>query len=165
MGIEVNAIARRWAAAAGATALLVTALRAVADDTQPDVILARTRPDVVLVWKINATLSALAEKHLSSAALGAALTARGEAIMAARAAGAQKPSASVTLKLMYFHDAADPRYKIETLAGISPVGSMSASAGALQHDAQWRRLLARGKTPSALHVTLDRSALANVTSP
>ncbi len=157
--------ARRSAAALGATALLATALCAVADDTQPDVILARTRPAVVLVWKINATLSDLTEKHLSSAGLGAALTTRGEAIMAARAQGAETPSAPVILKLMYFHDAADPRYKIETLAGISPVGSMSASAGALRHDAQWRLLLAKGKTPSGLHVTLDRSALTNITSP
>lgn len=133
--------------------------RACAED---DVILAATEPDVVLVWKTNATIAASLAQHVAGEELARRMLARAETLMVAHAA--TDSSGRVTLKLVYFHDGGpDPSYKIETVAGIDRIGSLEARAADLRaHADEWRRELAAGKTPAGLTVTLDRSFLDNL---
>ncbi len=115
---------------------------------ESDVILAATEPDVVLVWKTNATIVESIQEHLSGEALTRRMLAHGEALMAAHAT--PDSAGRVILKLVYFHDGGpDPNYKIETVAGIDRIGSLEARAADLRaHADAWQRSLAAGKTPN-----------------
>jgi hypothetical protein len=149
--------------AAGSLACLVFALACPRGaGAEGDVILAATQPDVVLVWKTNATIAESIQQHLSGEALTRRMLAHGEALMVAHAA--PDSAGRVILKLVYFHDGGlDPSYKIETVAGIDRIGSLEARAADLRaHAAAWQRALAAGKTPPGLTVTLDRSFLDNL---
>jgi len=131
---------------------------------EDDVILAATEPDVVLVWKTNATIAASIAQHVAGEELARRMLARAETLMAAHA---EPDSAGrVILKLVYFHDGGpDPSYKIETVAGIDRIGSLEAGAADLRaHAAAWQHALASGKTPTGLKVTLDRSFLDKLSS-
>jgi hypothetical protein len=131
---------------------------------EDDVILAAMQPDIVLIWKTNATIAESIREHVAGEALTRRLLARGESLMAARA----EPGfgGRVILKLIYFHDGGpDPSYKIETVAGIDRIGSLEAPAAELRaHAVAWRSALASGKMPAGLTVTIDRSFLDNLNS-
>lgn len=131
---------------------------------EDDVILAATEPDIVLVWKTNATIAASLAQHVAGEELARRMLARAETLMAAH--DPPDSSGRITLKLVYFHDGGpDPSYKIETVAGIDRIGSLEAGAAELRaHADAWRRALASGKTPAGLTVTIDRRFLDNLSS-
>lgn len=142
-----------------------TALPAAALATPDDVILAKSAPDVVVIWRINAFVREIAPRKLSDAGFSRALIAHGAAILAMEVA--KEPAArTASLRLVYFHEENDPRYKIETLGGVDRVGAISADAATLaRHAARWRQRLNRGDVPKEFHVELDRGVLAEVERP
>lgn len=130
------------------------------------VIVARVRPQLVLVWRANAAVTRFAGERLAGDALDAALVADAERVMSRHLDRAERDTHTIVVKLVYVRDADDPRYKIETLAGIAALGSVSADVGALRaHGRAWAASLAAGTIPAALQVDFDRDAIEKAAAP
>jgi len=139
------------------SALLGPAGSSAAQDTTSDLIVARTEPTIVLIWRTNAALDALGARHLTGKALYNAFLAQAEDVLASHVPPSAPAGRIATLRLVYFHDADDPRYKIETLAGIDTLGTLSARAGDLRaYRHAWQRSLGAGRTPAALTASVAR---------
>ncbi len=120
-----------------------------------DLIFARAAPDMIVIWRVNAFATSLADRKLSDDAFVDALEAHAESIMATRVA--TEPAArTIEVRLVYVHDENDPRYHVETLGGVDRIGTLKASADDVKRaGASWERELASGHVPAALHVEID----------
>jgi hypothetical protein len=152
---------RLSAAFAILVALFACAGVAWGDDESQNVILAKVQPDTVLIWKINAAVSELLELGVTGEAFNDALLSRAERIMSDRARGQRGKASRITLQMVYFQDGgADPRYRVETVAGINRIGSLSATMDDVARlGADWIKELATGQTPPQLHIDVNRALL------
>jgi len=137
--------------AAFVASIAVQAQRASADDLDAkNVILAGTRPGIVLVWKTNSAIDELSSKHVQGGQLYGAVVAHTEHILRARIPQSAGPDVA-TIRLVYFYDAMDTRYKIETVSGIDTLGAISAkSSDLVAHDSAWNAQLEAGRTPPGM---------------
>ncbi len=159
-------LSARIAAFACVLALGVFPGTAPADDTTPGLIVARTRPVLVLLWNTNAAVTAApADEH--GDALVRDIVAQAAQIVADHAKTAPSEAKTIELDLLYARPGGmDPRYNVDTLASIARVGHLVARLpDALADGAAWPAAIRDGRTPKGLHVTLDDAKLAPLRTP
>jgi hypothetical protein len=151
----------RAAAVAAVLSCASAVVPAGADQATPGLIVARTRPTLVLLWNTNAAAAAAASS-LHGDALVREIVAQAAQIVADRAKAAAPETSEIELDLLYAAPGGtDPRYNVDTLGNIARVGRLSASATeAASAGDGWATAVRGGHPPKALHVTLDQASLA-----
>jgi hypothetical protein len=146
-----------------ATLFLLGAWQAAAG-AESGVILARTTPDIVIIWRVNESVSAARQTHPSLEALREALTSQALGVMLRTLPAGAQPKTAVTVKLVYFNDGGyDPNYRIETVSGVRRIGEVASTVEALHRDAKrWQVELAKAHAASGLEAHFEPDAFSGL---
>ncbi|HYW54203.1 MAG TPA: hypothetical protein VE826_09545 [Dongiaceae bacterium] len=144
----------RTTALTGALCVALAGVPAYADDApKGNVMLAKTQPNVVLIWDATPQLVELLNAKKPSDDTLHALEADALAIMAERAKPATE---TVTIRVVYNRTSeVNKAYVSATLQGVEKLFTMAAPrAEVLKNAAAWKSQLAGGSTPKGVVLTV-----------